>query len=195
MDVDSMRRGLGVVMIVAWPPALAFWLVVHPAVALWRRVGYWLSYAVVTLVMAAVGALGYRLRNEVIGQDLGFAPILIAPALVSYGVAVVIYAKRRRHLTNRILTGVPELQADGRGGELLTEGIYSKMRHPRYVELGLATLALTLFVNHVGSYVLCLVFLIGLHGVVLLEERELLERFGEDYAAYQARVPRFIPRR
>jgi protein-S-isoprenylcysteine O-methyltransferase Ste14 len=182
-------------MIVAWPPALVFWLVVHPAIALWRRVGYWLSYSVVTLAMAAVGALGYYLSDEVIGSDLGFVPILVAPALLSYGVAVLIYAKRRRHLTNRILTGVPELQADGRGGELLTEGIYSRMRHPRYVELSLATLALTLFVNHVGTYVLCVVFFIGLQAVVLLEERELLQRFGEDYAAYQARVPRFIPHR
>ena len=195
MDVDTMRRGLGVLMIVTWPPALAFWLVVHPAIALWRRVGRWLSYSVVTLAMAAVGVLGYRMRNEVIGADLGFVPILILPALLSYGVAVVIYAQRRRHLTNRILTGVPELQADGRGGELLTEGIYSKLRHPRYVELSLGTFALTLFINHVGTYVLFLVFLVGLHGVVLLEERELLERFGEEYAAYQARVPRFIPRR
>ena len=88
---------------------------------------------------------------------------------------------------------MPELQANGRGGQLLTEGIYSKMRHPRYVELSLGTFALTLFVNHLGTYLLFVAFLAGLHAVVLLEERELCERFGEEYLAYRARVPRFIP--
>jgi protein-S-isoprenylcysteine O-methyltransferase Ste14 len=30
--------------------------------------------------------------------------------------------------------------------------------------------------------------------VVLLEERELLDRYGPEYAAYTRRVPRFVPR-
>ena len=182
-------------MLVAWPPALAFWLALHPAVPLWRRLGHPLAYSVLTLVMVAIGALGYRMSGVLIGRDLGFVPVLIAPALVSYAIALFIYAQRRRHLTSRILTGVPELAAGGRAGRLLTEGIYSRLRHPRYLELALGTFSLTLFVNHVGIYGLLVAFLAGLHAVVLLEERELRERFGEEYAAYEAKVPRFIPHR
>ena len=33
-----------------------------------------------------------------------------------------------------------------------------------------------------------------LHLVVLLEERELLERFGDAYRDYAGRVPRYVPR-
>jgi protein-S-isoprenylcysteine O-methyltransferase Ste14 len=35
----------------------------------------------------------------------------------------------------------------------------------------------------------------GLHAIVLLEERELVERFGQEYRDYALRVPRYIPGR
>jgi protein-S-isoprenylcysteine O-methyltransferase Ste14 len=33
-----------------------------------------------------------------------------------------------------------------------------------------------------------------LYGITLMEERELVERFGQAYRQYQQRVPRFVPR-
>jgi protein-S-isoprenylcysteine O-methyltransferase Ste14 len=47
---------------------------------------------------------------------------------------------------------------------LVTQGIYSHIRHPRYLQ------------------------------VVLFEERELRHRFGEEYERYCQHVPRFLPR-
>jgi protein-S-isoprenylcysteine O-methyltransferase Ste14 len=34
-----------------------------------------------------------------------------------------------------------------------------------------------------------------IHLVVILEERELVDRFGDAYRKYAARVPRYFPRR
>ena len=102
--------------------------------------------------------------------------------------------KRAKHLTTRILVGVPELQADGKGGKLLTEGPYAVMRHPRYAEIVLGTVGFVLLANWSGPYLIIAGAILGLHGVVLLEERELAERFGEEYDAYRGRVPRYIPR-
>jgi len=34
----------------------------------------------------------------------------------------------------------------------------------------------------------------GIYAVALLEERELLARFGDEYRTYCRRVPRFIPK-
>ena len=59
---------------------------------------------------------------------------------------------------------------------------------------GIGTLAWALFVNYVGVYVLAILTLPGLYLVAVLEERELLERFGDEYARYRERVPRFVPR-
>ena len=100
---------------------------------------------------------------------------------------------RRRQLTTRILFGVPELDKDN-PGTLLTDGIYAHLRHPRYVEVWLGTLAYACFANYLGAWIVWLATGPMLHLVVLLEERELRDRFGGEYEAYMARVPRYLPR-
>jgi protein-S-isoprenylcysteine O-methyltransferase Ste14 len=63
------------------------------------------------------------------------------------------------------------------------------------VEIGVGTLGYALFSNWLGALVVGLATLPLLHAIVLLEERELSERFGEEYERYRARVPRYLPRR
>ncbi|MCP4899328.1 MAG: isoprenylcysteine carboxylmethyltransferase family protein, partial [bacterium] len=103
--------------------------------------------------------------------------------------------KRRRHLTTRILAGIPELSRSGEPGVLLTEGIYSRIRHPRYVEVMTGVLAYALFANYIGLYYLTVATLPTLLLIVIIEEHELRQRFGDEYTDYCSRVPRFIPRR
>ena len=58
-----------------------------------------------------------------------------------------------------------------------------------------AVLGYALFANYLGIYLLWLVSLPTLHLVVLLEERELRQRFGAAYDEYARAVPRYLPRR
>ncbi|NIR38153.1 MAG: isoprenylcysteine carboxylmethyltransferase family protein, partial [Actinobacteria bacterium] len=109
--------------------------------------------------------------------------------------SVAIAIRRRRHLTNRILAGVPELTEGEGGGTLLTEGIYARIRHPRYVEVAVGTFGYAFFANYGGAYVVAAATVPLLHLVVLLEERELVDRFGDRYREYQRSVPRYLPRR
>ena len=73
--------------------------------------------------------------------------------------------------------------------------MYSRIRHPRYVEIVLGSLAYALFANDLGAYIMAFLTIPGLHAIVLLEERELVERFGQEYRDYALRVPRYIPGR
>jgi protein-S-isoprenylcysteine O-methyltransferase Ste14 len=56
-------------------------------------------------------------------------------------------------------------------------------------------LAIALFTNYLAVYILVIVFIPVIYGVVLLEERELRERFGQEYERYCVEVPRFFPKR
>ena len=89
---------------------------------------------------------------------------------------------------------MPELSLDS-PGKLLTEGVYAYSRNPRYLNILLATFAYGLLLNYLGIWVLALLCVPAIYLIILLEERELRERFGDEYLEYCRRVPRLIPRR
>lgn len=192
--LDLLRYGLGVLLALSLPPAIVYWFIVHPFIGFWRRVG-----ARGTLWFLGVFYLGsiaalVPLRHVLMGRDLGTSAWCILAAAPLLVVSVIISFKRRRHLTLRTLAGVPELAPQGTGPGLLTEGIYGKIRHPRYVEFTLGMIGWSLLVNYVGLYVMTGLCLVLLYLIVLMEEKELRERFGQAYVDYSARVPRFVPR-
>ena len=55
-------------------------------------------------------------------------------------------------------------------------------------------LANALVVNYLGVYVLLMAIVAPGYVMLVLEERELLDRFGDAYREYQRDVPRLIPR-
>lgn len=193
--VDSARYIIAVMLLALLPPALFFWFLIHPLVRVWRSLGTAWSYLLVGLASLALMTGLFLARDRLLVVDYGFDPRLAAAALVAAAGAAAITVRRSRQLTMRILLGVQELSPRGGPGRLLTGGIYGRIRHPRYIELTLWTLAYALFVNYLAIWVMFALSLPALYLVVLLEERELRERFGAEYEAYCRRVPRFLPRR
>jgi protein-S-isoprenylcysteine O-methyltransferase Ste14 len=193
--LDDARYVFAVLVVTFLPPGVAWWFVVHPFVGFWRRLGpRWTLTIVGAGAIVMVAAL-MLVRDRLVMADLGTHPTLFALAVALFAVAVWIALQRRRLLTTRILAGIPELDRDGGGGSLLTEGIYALIRHPRYVEVAIGTFAYAVFANYLGAYLVAAATVPALHLIVLLEERELLDRFGEEYEEYRRRVPRYLPRR
>ena len=77
----------------------------------------------------------------------------------------------------------------------MTKGLYAQARHPRYLQLPLALLGWSLMANHLAAYVASALWIPGVCVIVVLEEKELRERYGREYEDYCRRVPLFIPRR
>lgn len=193
--MDAIRYWVILLMVISLPPGIFLWYFIHPFAGFWRRLGPWVTYSIL-LVPVAISMYGvYLLRRPIMAVDFGANYLTILLGVLAAGVGSLIAVKRRRHLTTAILSGIPQLSEKQYPGTLLKEGIYGKVRHPRYAEVTLFVLAYALFGNFLAGYLAFILTLPALYLVVLMEERELEERFGDEWREYAKQVPRFIPRR
>ena len=192
--MDDVRWAVALLAIIAYPPVIIFWFLVHPFVRFWRRQGLAATYVATFTVMAAVGWAFYANRARILAVDYGTSWVLISLAAVSMVVGLTIEVRCRRQLTLSTLVGVPELRHEDRAGRLLQDGIYAHVRHPRYLGGMFGLLAVALFANNLAAYIIAALYVPLIYLVIVLEERELVQRFGDAYRQYQRRVPRFVPR-
>jgi protein-S-isoprenylcysteine O-methyltransferase Ste14 len=191
--IDRVRYFLGVANVIVVPLGLLYWLTIHMWARWWRRWGPLWTYAAVLPVLAALGVFIFEVRGPLLGADLGTNWSLIGIALVlSYPIAWL-ELQYWRQLSISTLVGVPEL-SQRQKGKLLRDGIYGVVRHPRYLSAGIGLMASILLVNYLGLYILVLSVIPLGYLVLVLEERELVDRFGDAYREYQRDVPRLIPR-
>ena len=152
--MDTARYVVAVLAVLGMPCICIFWLLVHPLANCWRRIKSRLTYGILLGLFVALIFILHSVRQSLIRTDYGFQPILAVVGLIFYVAAVVIFFKRRRYLTNKIMIGYPEVAKEAYPGRLLTEGIYGKIRHPRYVEIQLGYIGYAFFSNFLGAYVL-----------------------------------------
>lgn len=191
---DSARYVLAFLVIASFPPSLLLWLAIHPFAGFWRQVG-----AVWTYIILGVPVAGYMVgvwlfRRTLLVLDLGTNVITMILAGIAFGAAVLLKRRVMAQLRFARLSGIPELSKEKYPGQLLTDGIYSRVRNPRYIEALLWVMAYALFANYLGAYIVVALCLPLIYFVVRLEERELRERFGTAYDEYCRRVPRFVPK-
>jgi protein-S-isoprenylcysteine O-methyltransferase Ste14 len=192
--IDRVRYALAVLCVITLPPGVLFWFVIHPWARWWRRLGPVRTYLIVLPGVLALGVLLLRIRVWLVGADLGMNWSLIVIGVVLYGVSTWIALQHWRHLSIATMIGIPEVSPTGqRNDKLLKEGIYRVVRHPRYLSAGIAVIAVALFVDYLGVYLLILLLCPVGYVMLVLEERELLDRFGEEYRQYQREVPQLLP--
>ena len=193
--LPTVRYALAVLMTIMLPPAILYWFIIHPFIGFWRRRGLrtTIAFLIVFYLGSTIALIPFR--RLLVGRDLGTSIPLIVAALPFLVVSAIVSRKRRRHLTFRVLAGVPEMAPEQHGIGLLRQGIYARIRHPRYLEFILGLAGWSLFANYAGLYVMSAITIVLLLVIVEIEERELRQRFGSEYDDYCAQVPRFIPRR
>jgi protein-S-isoprenylcysteine O-methyltransferase Ste14 len=191
--MDRIRYYLGVVILILVPLGLLYWLIIHGWARWWRRWGPIRSYLIVLPVLAALGVVLFQGRGQLLSVNFGTNWSLIGIALVLSCPMTWLEFRYWRQLSISTLVGIPELSLQ-RKGRLLREGIYGVVRHPRYLSAGIGMIANALIVNYLGVYVLLIAVVPPGYLMLVLEERELLGRFGDAYREYQRDVPRLIPR-
>lgn len=193
--METFRYAVALFAIIVYPPAVIFWILIHPFVRYWRTIGATRTYGVTLTLLAVIGGAVYLGRHRILAVEYGTSRGLVTLSIIALVTGLVIDLRCRRELSIRTLMGVPELRAEGEPGHVLQGGIYARVRHPRYLGSAFGLLGVSLCANYLAPYVVAVACVPLLYLVTVLEERELVHRFGEEYRQYQRRVPRFFPRR
>jgi protein-S-isoprenylcysteine O-methyltransferase Ste14 len=86
-------------------------------------------------------------------------------------------------------------QVHGAEGELVTDGLYARVRHPQYAGLFLVTTGMLVQWPTLVTLLMWPVLVWAYHRLAKREEREMLARFGDAYETYRRAVPAYVPRR
>ena len=87
-----------------------------------------------------------------------------------------------------------KIQSNIRNDRLVTDGVYSLVRHPIYSAWLQISTAFILFSQNIYLFVLPIIFWVILSVVMVkTEEKWLTEKFGDDYLEYCQITNRFVP--
>ena len=111
----------------------------------------------------------------------------IGMVLCVAGLAFCIWA---RFTLGRNWSGVVTLKG---GHELITRGPYALVRHPIYTGLLTIFVATVIVLGHVAGMIAMPLVFVSLWIKLRYEEKLMLQKFPDQYAAYQRRVKRLIP--
>jgi protein-S-isoprenylcysteine O-methyltransferase Ste14 len=174
----------------------SFWLIIHPRAERWRErkrqrravynilvpvwIGMWFVLFAITFPWR-----GIQLYHEPYSWIAGFA-------LIAAG--IFLYVKARHGFSPLQLSGHHELEPERHQQKLVVTGIREHVRHPIYLGHLLEMLGWSVGTGLLVCWGLTAFALATGAIMIRLEERELVERFGESYRDYQQRVAAIVPK-
>ncbi|HKQ87533.1 MAG TPA: isoprenylcysteine carboxylmethyltransferase family protein [Candidatus Acidoferrales bacterium] len=171
-------------------PIPLYWFVLHPAKNFWSTRRKLVYIAALALSWLPITVLLFVYHGELLRRDrLSIWQFVLGIMLI--GLEVWMFWRVKRDLGAARLIGATELAG---GGQIEENGIYSRIRHPRYIGSFLALIGACLLAATPSMWIVAGIWTILTSIVIAMEERELRGRFGESYEEYCRRVPRFIPR-
>lgn len=191
-DLHSLVR---ILRTTAWQMAAVYatipclWLLVHPFTNFWRKNKAPIkSMALIWLTLWAMARwIIWPYRNLLFYSS----SLTIWPGLLFIGLGLVIY----RHLgefgfarlagQSEMTTNKPQL--------LITDGMHGRVRHPIYLAHASCLLGLAISSGLVAVYALVAFALVTGIFLIQFEDKELEQRFGDEFRAYRAQTPALMP--
>jgi protein-S-isoprenylcysteine O-methyltransferase Ste14 len=112
------------------------------------------------------------------------------------GLAGIVLAHFPLKRTGRLLKLLGASKEWGCTSRLVTIDVYQCMRHPHHVGVGIFMTSLGLLIGYPWSFLIIttIQWLWILGFLFLVEEMELVKKFGAEYKAYRRRVPMLFPK-
>jgi protein-S-isoprenylcysteine O-methyltransferase Ste14 len=147
--------------------------------------GFPLTMYVLTWLFGSTfpGCLWYPLA-VLTGEELFTSVFLgvilpVSNIIILFGILLIVFGWRRIYRAK---------------GKLVTTGIYAHVRHPQYLGFLLLTLGMNILWVAISTLLLWPILAILYYRLAKTEDKELEERFGEEYRKYERAVPMLIPR-
>ncbi len=108
--------------------------------------------------------------------------------LAVFGIALIVWIHRS---LGRQYSAKWEIQEQH---ELITEGPYSRVRHPMYTTFILFSLSVSLITSNLLLILSAIFVAIPFYWIARREEEILIDQFGNEYLEYMKHTGRFLPR-
>ncbi len=103
----------------------------------------------------------------------------ISNVLILAGLLLIVVGWRKIHLSK---------------GKLVNDGIYRYVLHPQYLGFLLLTLGMNIQYTTVLTLLMWPLLIVLYYRLARIEEKEVEEKFGEEYRQYKQKTPMFFPR-
>ena len=158
----------------------------------WGKEGYARAFSISSIVTLLLAFISMNFWDWVyfVREPILIQPVLFALGILSGLIGVVLAMMASKVIS---VTTVADMRSD-RKAELVTDGIYSRVRHPLYLATFLVFSALALIYPFppVITFSLCMILytMIGAY----FEERKLVLHYGDDYLEYKRTAGFILPR-
>lgn len=191
-----MFNQLALMMVMMWPAIPMFLIELHFAINFWRKLGVW-TYFVIIVEWLPLAFVLYLLQGTILHYEvaLGLPFLVLGIMLVATGFAL--HAWTAKLIGIKATIAYTELKSDisSENQSIVVSGPFSEVRHPSYwahtaiitgvfLVTGIITVAIIALVDLAITYFI----------TTTLEDKELIERFGNQYREYQRKVPKLFPK-
>ncbi|HMK61084.1 MAG TPA: isoprenylcysteine carboxylmethyltransferase family protein [Dissulfurispiraceae bacterium] len=188
-----MKPLIALITMMVWPVIPMFWIPAHLFSSSLKKFGR-LTYILTGIAWLPVA---YEIFSH---RSLIFDHIVVMPGILAIAGLFMLFMGTLLHiwtgaiLTPRGLIGIPEIIAPDES-RLMDKGPFAVIRHPTYLAHTIMFLGVFLYTGSIAVGILTLADFTVVNAVIMpIEERELLQRFGDSYRTYMSKVPRLIPR-
>ena len=166
-----------------------FWFAIHPLVQRWRqmrRSPYRILLPLWFAVMAVLGVVTWPWHSALL-YSVPWTRMIAAPFVF---LALKIYARIRPEFGVTNFIGETELRPEQHQQKLIITGLHAHMRHPIYLAHLCMFCGWTILSGLSINFVLLgISVLVTFPLMIVMEEKELVKRFGQAYREYQRTVP------
>ena len=178
--------------IILWPVVPLFWIPLHAFTKPFRKLGI-VTYGMPLVMWLPLAYVIYLNRAFLLSFKIVLPGLLniLGILLLAFGMLLHIWTGQLMGLWG--LVGLPEV-SERKKGNLVTAGPFSVVRHPTYLAHTMIFLGVFLATGTLTvGLITALDFLLVAAVIIPLEEKELFQRFGEEYNVYKKSVPRLFP--